>query len=211
VIDDSLLPRAAAHVLLNASSSLTLVGEAASGTQGLEVVASTHPDLVLVDVDMPGMDGAETTVALRARHPDLRVVAWTVSDSSDDLVRMMRAGCSGYVLKDAGPSELERALMSALRSESPVPRRMIPEVLRRVGQQSPTIVPSGVKLTSREVEILKGVARGHTSKRLASDSGLAVPSVESHIRNIFRKLNASNRGEAVSTALKVGLISLSDL
>src|SRR6185312_1168289 len=102
--------------------------------------------------------------------------------------RMMRAGCSGYVLKDAGPSELERALMAALRSESPVPRRMIPEVLRRVSQQSPPIVPSGVKLTSREVEILRGVARGHTSKRLASDSGLAVPSVESHIRNIFRKL-----------------------
>ncbi len=211
MIDDSLLPRAAAHVLLKASSSLTLVGEAASGPQGLDVVESTRPDLVLVDVDMPGMDGADTTVALRARHPDLRVVAWTVSDSSDDLLRMMRAGCSGYVLKDAGPSELDRALMAALRSESPVPRRMIPEVLRRVGQQSPPVVPTGVKLTSREVEILKGVARGYTSKRLATESGLRVPSVESHIRNIFRKLHASNRGEAVSTALKVGLITLSDL
>ncbi len=88
---------------------------------------------------------------------------------------------------------------------------MIPDVLRRVGQQSPPAPRSGVKLTSREVEILKGMAKGYTSKRLASESGLAVPSVETHIRNIFRKLNASNRGEAVSTALKVGLISLSDL
>lgn len=210
VIDDSVLPRVAAKALLNASKSLRLVGEASSGEQALRIVESARPDLVLMDVHMPGMDGPTTTAALRQQLPDLKIVAWTVSDSSDDLLRMMRAGCSGYVLKDAGPSELERALMAALRSESPVPRKMIPEVLLRVNQQTPP-PPAHIKLTSREMEILRGAAKGYTSKKLAADSGLAVTSVETHLRNIFRKLGASNRGEAVSTALKIGLISLSDL
>jgi DNA-binding NarL/FixJ family response regulator len=205
------LPRAAARALLGASKTLRLVGEATSGEQALDVVKVARADLVLVDVHMPSMDGAATTAALRARHPDLRIVAWTVSESSDDLLRMMRAGCSGYVLKDVGPAELDRALMAALRSESPVPRKMIPDVLQRVTQQSPPLPRGDVKLTPREMEILRGAAKGYTSKRLASETGLAVPSVETHLRNIFRKLSATNRGEAVSRALKVGLISLGDL
>ena len=211
VVDDSVLPRAAAKALLNASKVLRLVGEATSGEQALEVVKGAHADIVLMDVHMPAMDGAATASALLARSPALKIVAWTVSDSSDDLLRMMRAGCSGYVLKDAGPSELERAVMAAVRSESPVPRKMIPEVLRRVSQQAPPRVPGDVKLTGREMQILRDAARGYTSKKMAAERGLKVPSVETHLRNIFRKLGATNRGEAVSTALKAGLITLADL
>ena len=178
----------------------------------MTAVGSLKPDLVLMDVHMPVMDGPTTATALLAKHPAARIVAWTVSESSDDLLRMMKAGCSGYVLKDVGPAELERALLAALRSESPVPRRMIPEVIRRVADSTPlAAVPPTVSLTSREMEVLRGVAKGHTSKRLARDLGLATPSVETHLRNIFKKLNATNRGEAVSTALKLGLITLNDL
>ncbi len=211
VVDDSVLPRAAAKALLSTSPALRLVGEASSGEQALAVAESSKPDVVLVDVHMPGMDGAATTKALRAWNPQLIVIAWTVSDSSDDLLRMMQAGCSGYVLKDTGPSELDRALMAALRDESPIPRKMIPDVLRRVSQQAPASSPGTIRLTSREIYILKGAAKGYTSKKLAAESGLAVPSVESHFRNIFRKLGATNRGEAVSTALKLGLITFADL
>ena len=88
---------------------------------------------------------------------------------------------------------------------------MIPEVLRRIGETTPLSQRARVSLTSREMQVLRGIAKGHTSKRLAHDSGLAVPSVETHLRNVFRKLNASNRGEAVSAALKLGLITLADL
>lgn len=211
VVDDTLLPRVAARALLSTSPAFRLVGEASSGEQARSVVESAKPDLVLVDVDMPGMDGAATTKALRDQNPELIVIAWTVSDSSDDLLRMMRAGCAGYVLKDAGPSELDRALMAAVRNESPVPRKMIPEVLRRVSQQAPPPRPGATKLTPREMQILKGAAKGYTSKKLARETGLAVPSVETHLRNIFRKLRATNRGEAVSSALKLGLITLADL
>jgi DNA-binding NarL/FixJ family response regulator len=188
-----------------------LVGEASSGREALEAMEKLRADVVLMDVHMPVMDGPATAKELLARHPDAKVIAWTVSESSDDLLRMMQAGCSGYVLKDAGPGELYRALLAAMRSESPVPRKMIPEVLRRVAESTPLSNSIGVSLTSREMEVLRGVAKGHTTKRLAKDAGLAPPSVESHLHNIFRKLNATNRGEAVSTALKMGLITLADL
>jgi DNA-binding NarL/FixJ family response regulator len=211
VVDDSIVPRTAARAMLGASTQLTFVGEAPSGLDALHVVDSLKPDLVLMDVHMPAMDGPTTAAALLAKHPTARIVAWTVSESSDDLLRMMRAGCSGYVLKDVGPAELERALLAALRSESPVPRRMIPEVLRRVADSSPLTNPGKVGLTSREMQVLRGVAKGHTTKRLARDLGLAPPSIETHLRNIFKKLDANNRGEAVSTALKIGLITLADL
>jgi DNA-binding NarL/FixJ family response regulator len=124
---------------------------------------------------------------------------------------MMQVGCSGYVLKDVGPGELQRALLSALRSESPVPRKMIPEVLRRVAESTPLSQNKVAPLTSREMQILRGIAKGHTTKRMAQDLGLAAPSIETHLHNIFRKLSATNRGEAVSAAMKVGLLTLADL
>lgn len=197
--------------MLASTPELRLVGEASSGAEALRAIDSIKPDLILMDVHMPDMDGPTTAKAVLAKHPATKIVAWTVSESSDDLLRMIQAGCSGYVLKDVGPSELQRALLSALRSESPVPRRMIPEVLRRVAQSAPLSLATKVSLTSREMQVLRGVAKGHTTKQLAKDLGLAAPSVETHLRNIFKKLEASNRGEAVSSALKLGLITLADL
>ena len=211
MVDDSIVPRTAARAMLGSTTDLRHAGEASSGADALRAMEAAKPDLVLMDVHMPDMDGPATAKALLAKYPGTKIVAWTVSDSSDDLLRMMRAGCSGYVLKDAGPAELRRALLSALRSESPVPRRMIPEVLRRVAESTPLSTQTNVSLTSREMQILRGVAKGNTTKRLAHDLGLKAPSVETHLRNIFKKLGAGNRGEAVSSALKLGLITLGDL
>jgi len=197
--------------MLGSAAELRLVGEASSGVEAIGAVDRLNPDLILMDVHMPNMDGPATAKRVLATHPAVKIVAWTVSESSDDLLRMMQAGCAGYVLKDAGPSELQRALFAALRSESPVPRRMIPEVLRRVGDSTPLSKGSNVALTSREMQVLRGVAKGHTTKRLAKDLGLKDPSVETHLHNIFKKLGATNRGEAVSAALRAGIITLADL
>jgi DNA-binding NarL/FixJ family response regulator len=211
VVDDSVVPRTAAKAMLAESHELRFVGDASSGTSALPLIERLMPDIVLMDVHMPLMDGPATAQKVLARFPELKIVAWTVSESSDDLLRMMQVGCAGYLLKDVGPAELERALLSAIRSESPVPRRMIPEVLRRVAFTPSSQGQSPVLLTPREMEVLRGIAKGYTTKRLAKDLGLAVTSVETHLRNTFKKLSASNRGEAVSSALKAGLITLSDL
>jgi two-component system nitrate/nitrite response regulator NarL len=211
VVDDSMLPRLAARTMLGTATGLHLVGEASSGVEALQAIPALKPDLVLMDVHMPGMDGAETTKALLAEHPNVKVIAWTVSESSDDLLRMMQAGCSGYVLKDAGPTELQRALRSALRSESPVPRKMIPDVLRRVAEQTPLSHAVPVALTSREMQVLRGLAKGLSAKRLARELGLQESSIETHKGNLYRKLSVTNRGEAVSVAVRMGLITMADL
>jgi len=211
VVDDSIVPRTAARAMLAASPELRYVGEASSGGDALGIVDSLRPDLVLMDVHMPAMDGPTTAKAMLAKHPELKIVAWTVSESSDDLLRMMQAGCAGYILKDVGPSEFQRALLAATRSESPVPRRMIPDVIRRVAATTPLSMGVTVSLTSREMQILRGIAKGHTTKKLSTDLRIAPPSVETHLRNIFKKLGANNRGEAVSAALRLGLITLADL
>jgi DNA-binding NarL/FixJ family response regulator len=197
--------------MLGSAEDLQFVGEASSGASALEVVDRLRPDIVLMDVHMPLMDGPTTTKALLASHPAMKILAWTVSESSDDLLRMMQAGCIGYVLKDVGPTELRHALLAALRSENPLPRRMIPDMLRRIAPAASTPGATKVSLTSREMQILRGVAKGHTTKRLAQEFGLKEPSVETHLRNIFKKLSARNRGEAVSAALKLGLITMADL
>jgi DNA-binding NarL/FixJ family response regulator len=211
VVDDSVLPSAAARTMLRSAANLRLVGEASSGAEAIKIMAALKPDLVLMDVHMPVMDGPATAKAILAQFPGSKVVAWTVSESSDDLLRMMQVGCSGYVLKDAGPTELQRALLAATRSESPVPRKMIPDVLRRVAESTPLSQSTSIPLTSREMQVMRAIAKGHTTKRIAQDLVLAAPSIESHLHNIFRKLGATNRGEAVSAALKLGVITLADL
>lgn len=211
VVDDSVLPRVAARAMLSSAPDLRLIGEASSGEEALKAIGSLRPDIVLVDVHMPSMDGPATAKALLAQQPNMKVIAWTISEASDDLLRMMQAGCCGYVLKDVGPSELRRALLAATRSESPLPRKMIPQVIRRIAATTPLAQPNQIALTSREMQALRLVAKGYPTKRLAQEMGLAVPSVETHLHNLFQKLNAANRGEAVSAALKFGLISLGDL
>jgi DNA-binding NarL/FixJ family response regulator len=197
--------------MLAEATDMRLCGEAASGEEALKSMPILKPDLVLMDVHMPGMDGPLTTRTLLAQYPGTKVIAWTVSEASDDLLRMMQAGCSGYILKDVGPSELQHALLAAARNESPVPRKMIPDVLRRVAAQSSLAQPSGITLTSREMQVLRGLARGWTTKRIAREVGLAIPTVETYLGNLYRKLGAGNRGEAVSAALRANLISLADV
>ena len=211
VVDDNSLPRVAARAILAASAEFMLCGEAVSGTEALELIPKLKPDLVLMDVHMGGFDGPEVARQALQRTPGLKIVAWTVSDASDDLLRMIQAGCVGYVLKDVGPAELTRALSAAVKNESPVPRKMIPAVLKRLAPQAQSQQAAQVSLSSRELQILRGLARGFTTKRLSSDFGLAVNSVESYQKTLYRKLEVKSRGEAVSTALKLGLISLSDL
>lgn len=211
MVDDSNMPRLAARAMLTTSKDFVLCGEAASGQEAVELVPKLKPDLLLMDVHMSGLDGPATTRLLLELIPDLKIVAWTVSDSGDDLLRMMQAGCVGYVLKDVGPDELHRALRAALNSETPVPRRMIPGVLRRVAQQAPPAQPTDIALTSRELQVLRGLARGLSTKRISQEFGLAVPTVETHLSHVYRKLGVGNRGEAVSAALKLNIISLADV
>jgi DNA-binding NarL/FixJ family response regulator len=211
VVDDRAMPRIAARAMLGSMPDIVHVGEAASGEEALRLVRRLKPDLVLLDVDMADMDGPETAQQLLASSPHLKILAWTVSDSSDDLVRMIQVGCVGYVLKDVGPEELYSAIQAALRDDFPVPRKMVPQVIKRVADQGVSVETHSVPLTDRELETLRWVAKGLPTKTIAHNMKLSAASVDTHLRNIYRKLDVNNRSEAVNVALKQRVLRLTDL
>jgi two-component system response regulator DegU len=211
VVDDRAMPRIAAKAMLSSIAGVTFVGEATSGAEALKIAARLKPDIVLMDVDMSDMDGPQATTELLGAYPATKVLAWTVSDTSDDLLRMIHAGCAGYVLKDVGPEELHRAIIAAVRQEMPIPRRMMPDVLRRAADQTPSDSGFEVSLTTRELETLRWMAKGLPVKSIARKMQISPASVDTHLRNVYRKLGVNNRGEAVNIALKQGVVKLSDL
>jgi DNA-binding NarL/FixJ family response regulator len=196
--------------MLAPAADLVHVGEAVNGTEALSLIARLKPDVVLMDVDMPGSDGAEVSRQLLADFPGLTILAWTVSDNSDDLLRMIQAGCVGYVLKEVGPDELRRAILAGIKREGPFPRKMLPDVLQRAALQTTRPTSVDVKLTERELQVLKWLAKGVPTKQIAAQLGISRSSVDTHLRNVFRKLGVNNRGEAVNVGLRVGLLVVSD-
>jgi DNA-binding NarL/FixJ family response regulator len=211
VVDDRRIARIAARAILQESSDFVWLGEASTSDEAIALVSKVRPDVVLLDVEMPGKDGPETARRLLSIFPDLVILAWTVSDAGDDLLRMFQAGCVGYALKESGPTELHTAIRVALRRETVVPRRMLGGVLRQAADHVPDPNAPKVFLTPTETNILKLLAKGLPSKQIAVQMGTAPSSVETHIRNIYRKLDANNRTAAVGFALKRRLIRISDL
>jgi NarL family two-component system response regulator LiaR len=187
------------------------LGEASSADEAVALVRRTTPDVVLLDVEMPGVDGPETARRLKAIAPDLVLLAWTVSDAGDDLLRMMQAGCVGYALKESGPAELHTAIRVALRNETVVPRRMLGEIVRQATDYVPDPDSARVVLTPTEMHVLTLMAQGLASKQIATQMGIKRASVETHIRSIYRKLDANNRAAAIGFALKLRLLKVSDL
>lgn len=210
VVDDRVVPRMAAKAMLDGTPELRHVGEAASAEEALKVLPTIRPDLVLLDVEMPSMGGAELATRLAESLPGAKLLAWTVSEASDDLIRMLKAGCSGYVLKDSGPDEMRRALLAALRDDAPIPRKMLPEVIRRF-VPPPGSPAMDVRLTPREGEVLKLLAKGEARKQMASALGISIASIDTHVKSLYRKLGASSQTEAVNAGLRLGLVRVEDL
>jgi len=211
IVDDRRLARIAAKAIIEESRDLAWLGEASSAEEAISLIPRVRPQVVLLDVEMPGIDGAETARRLKTLMPDLVILAWTVSDEGDDLLRMLQAGCAGYALKESGPAELHNAIRAALRNETVVPRKMLGAILRQAADYVPDAMSERVVLTPTEMTILRLIAKGLPSKQIALKVGIAPSSVETHIRNIYRKLDANSRTAAVGFALKRRLLKVSDL
>lgn len=211
VVDDRRIARIAAKAIIDDSPDLAWLGEATSAEEALAAIPRIRPRVVLLDVEMPGVDGPDTARSLTRILPDLVILAWTVSDSGDDLLRMVQAGCAGYALKESGPTELANAIRAALRRETVVPRRMLGAILNQAADYVPDALAARIALTPTEMIVLRYLAKGYPSKQIAVQVGAAQSSVETHIRNIYRKLDANNRTAAVGYALKLRLLKVSDL
>jgi DNA-binding NarL/FixJ family response regulator len=204
VVDDHSLFRRGLVGLLGDMPEFEVVGEAGNGREALDVIDAVHPDVVLLDVNMPVMDGIATVQELRARRVSPRILMLTISQSEDDLFAAIKAGADGYLLKNTEPDELHRTLLHIARGERVLSPEVTGPVLRaftRLSTQEQ--VPL---LSDRELEVLNCLASGQTTQQISSSLFISENTVKTHIRHILEKLEASNRTEAVSKAMQMGLI-----
>jgi DNA-binding NarL/FixJ family response regulator len=210
VVDDHALFRAGLISLLNEMQGFQVVGEAGDGQGALDVVRRTHPDVLLLDVNMPGMSGVEVVRALRnpsqtAPIEKCRVIMLTISKSEEDLLGAIASGADGYLLKSAEPDELRKAILLVHQGLSVLSPQVTRQVLKAaVSGDQKRISDSG--LSSREMEVLECLAQGKTTVQIAGDLFISETTVKTHVRHILEKLEASNRAEAVSKAIQMGLL-----
>ena len=208
--DDQALFREGLHTLLSVHADLEVVGEAGNGAEALRLAAATQPDVILMDVQMPVLDGVAATRRLRAEQPACRVILLTTFDDDEYVFEGLRAGAVGYLLKDAPSARLVEAIQAAARGESFLQTSVTAKVLAefaRLAQPPPAAHPSLAEpLSERELEILRLVAAGASNKDIASQLFLAEGTVKNHVTNILGKLGVSGRLPAVNRARELGLI-----
>jgi DNA-binding NarL/FixJ family response regulator len=183
-----------------------VVGEAGDGREALEVIRKTDPDLLLLDVNMPDLDGVKTVQALRANPATagLKIIMLTISKNEADLLGAISAGADGYLLKNAEPEELHRAILLVSQGMSVLSPQVTRQVFAAVTPEADRA--SDLGLSSREMDVLVRLARGKTSGQVAEELVISENTVKTHVRHILEKLEASNRAEAVSKAQQLGLI-----
>lgn len=204
VVDDHALFRRGLVSLLSEMEDMEVVGEAGEGSEALRVIAAQKPDIVLLDVNMPGMGGVETLKALQAGGMRTRVLMLTVSQDETDLVGAIMAGASGYLLKNAEPEMLRHTLLDVSKGRSvlsPEVTAQVFKMLRRTQSARATDLVSG-----REVDVLRCLAHGMTTSQIAGELYISENTVKTHIRHILEKLEVNNRTEAVAKAVQAGLI-----
>jgi len=209
IADDHEVVREGMRMILEAESEFELVGEACDGVEALALVEQHEPDVVLMDLRMPRMDGLEALGQIRARWPSVAVVILTTYDEDDLMLRGLRAGARGYLLKDTSRNTLFNVLRAAARGET----LLMPEVIERVLAEPKAGSTSqyaheagGIALTAREREVLSKVAQGETSRKIAHELGITERTVKAHLASIFNKLGVDSRAAAVAVAIQNSLL-----
>jgi len=206
ITDDHAIVRTGLRTLLTADPSMELVGEASGGHEAIQLVEQTQPDVLLLDLSMPDLDGIEVTRAVKSSFPQLRVLILTIHEDQGLLREAIRAGASGYILKRAAESELISAIHVLMRGDMYVDPAMMRDLL------SETVPPSGgadavvEQLTPRELEVLKYIVQGYTNRQIGEELSISVRTVEGHRANLSGKLGLHSRVDLVRYAREHGLI-----
>jgi len=210
IVDDHPVVRAGMRMLLEGDPEIEIVGEGENGEDALRLARALEPDVVVMDVTMPVMDGIDATRRIKAEKPDIAVLAVSIHEGTDYFFQMLQAGSSGYVPKRAAPDDLLRAIRTVAEGnvflEPGIAKELVADYLERVEQGSERDSYNG--LTERECEVLTHIAEGQTNREIGQDLDISVKTVERHCENIMRKLNLRNRTELVKYAIRKNLISL---
>jgi DNA-binding NarL/FixJ family response regulator len=208
IADDHALFREGLRKVLGASKDIDVVGAAQSGEEALELVERLAPDVVLLDVRMPGMSGIEAARVIRGTSPRTRVIILTVHADEEFLFEAIKAGAMGYLLKDASSEELLRAIRLVAQGEGLLPPAMAAKVFKEFARvaASQDLSPVVTPLTARETEILQHVAAGRANKEIARALGISERTVKNHLSNVMEKLHVNSRTQAAVYALRSGLV-----
>jgi DNA-binding NarL/FixJ family response regulator len=219
IADDHALLRVAIGSIVASEVDLEVVGEAEDGEEALALCRKLRPDLVLMDVSMPGMDGIAATRAIKAEYPQIGVLIVTAHADHELLLDAVRAGAAGYVLKGVGPAELIGAVRGTLGGESPLDQELVVRLVRRLAAEAPPRAepppePSTQNhraallgsLTIRELGVLRLLAEGWTNRQIAAELHLSLSTVKRHLERIISKLGVSDRTQAAVRAVELGLI-----
>lgn len=203
IVDDHPVTRDGLRSALAVASDIEIVAEAGSGEEAVAAAKEAEPDLIFMDVQMPGMDGLQAARAIRSERPDTKVILFTVEESAGAVAEAMQAGISGYLLKDVTADELVRAARLAMEGKA-----VIHPALTRSFIEESRLRParSETPLSNRESEILQYVAHGNTTKEVARHLGISPHTVKTHLERIFEKLGANDRAQAVYIAFRLGLV-----
>ena len=199
IIDDHAILRMGLASLLNAKSGIEVIGDAANGKTGIPKVLKLQPDVVIMDLMMPGMDGTEATRQLLAKAPDCKILILTTFGTSDGITRALEAGAQGAIMKNCDFGELVTAIRTVAAGKSYVS----PEIKRIISNDPPVAT-----LSPRQSEILRSIVRGLSNPDIAKQLGISLDMVKEHVETLFQKIGASNRAEAVSIALRKHLLKI---
>ncbi|HZM76297.1 MAG TPA: response regulator transcription factor [Candidatus Limnocylindrales bacterium] len=209
--DDQALFREALAVLLGVRDDIDVVGEAGNGAEALDRAAELRPDVVLMDLRMPVLDGVAAIRRMRVEHPEVRVIALTTFDDDEDVFAALRAGAVGYLLKDVSSAKLVEAVLAAARDEAVLQPSVAAKVVAQFARMpvegaAPRPQPLVVPLSERELEVLRLLANGRSNKEIAAQLFLAEGTVKNRVTNVLAKLNARDRTQAALRARALGLI-----
>jgi DNA-binding NarL/FixJ family response regulator len=202
IADDHPVVRAGLEGMLSGQPDFVVVGEAANGAEAVALAAQLHPDVVLMDLRMPDLDGVAATVRIGAQGLAARILILTTYDSDADILRAIEAGATGYLLKDTPREELFRAVRAAAQGQPLLAPAVAARLLERVR------APADETLSAREIEVLKLVAQGASNRTIAQELHISQATVKSHLIHIFGKLGVDDRTAAVTTATRRGILQL---
>jgi DNA-binding NarL/FixJ family response regulator len=209
IADDHELARAGLRAMLTGQRGLELVGEAATGREALTLCRRLQPELALIDVRMPGLDGLAACCAIKQECPATSVILITIHENPEYLFEALKAGAAGYVLKDISQRELLTAVQGVLRGESMLNKELVTRLLQRLARETPSQEdPSPEPLSPREREVLHLLTQGQTNREIAQHLTVSVSTVKIHVEHILAKLGVSDRTQAAVRAIELGLLHI---
>ncbi|MBC8333138.1 MAG: response regulator transcription factor [Anaerolineae bacterium] len=207
IIDDHEIVRKGLRMTIQGESDLEFVGEGANGNEAIQLAESAQPDVILMDVKMPEIDGIQAAGAIHAAHPDIAILVLSSFGDDPELFAALQAGASGYLLKDISGDDLVKAIRGAATGKP----QLHPKIARRLMQRMPAPENPLDALTAREADVLRCLARGMSNKEIAEELVVAETTVKGYVSTILGKLHLSDRTQAALLAVRYGLIEVDDL